>query len=275
MKVLGVAGEQVRDTRRHLVGGCGHQRNGRGRPRHMRPLSSEPIPARSVAAAVIISGTAITYDISVRLLAVPSPVCACPLRSVCSNGLLLPYGVRESSTSLTGESHSDATDSETSVLANNPLFMSCLSNHQVEIPGGTIAGAPASCGISSTLMPWRKRRTHPAAISASRIRCSARGPSSSSSLRASSATSSCFGPCRNSRPSSSTSPRSVASSCSTRPGSDCRIPFRKCARWMIGRRRSRPSWTPSSSERPLFSGYVRAAQPPLSSRQHDRSEPGR
>jgi hypothetical protein len=37
--------------------------------------------------------------------------------------------VPESPTSLTGESHSDATDADASVLANDPTFTSCLSNH--------------------------------------------------------------------------------------------------------------------------------------------------
>ncbi|MGO9227552.1 hypothetical protein, partial [Mycobacterium sp.] len=37
--------------------------------------------------------------------------------------------VSESSTSLTGESHADATDADRSVLANDPTFTSCLENH--------------------------------------------------------------------------------------------------------------------------------------------------
>ena len=36
--------------------------------------------------------------------------------------------VSESSTSLTGESHSDATDADASVLASDPTFTSCLGN---------------------------------------------------------------------------------------------------------------------------------------------------
>ena len=57
-------------------------------------LSSEPIPARSVAAAVIISGAAITYDMSVRLLGRPRPSMCIPLRSVCSSGLLHCFSLR-------------------------------------------------------------------------------------------------------------------------------------------------------------------------------------
>jgi hypothetical protein len=117
----------------------------------------------------------------------------------------------------------------------------------------TITGAPSSGGISSTLMRWRKRRTHPAAVSAWRIRCSATGRSSSSSRGRSSATSSCFGPCPNSRPSWSSSPRFVASFCSTRPGSGSRTRSPKFARSMIELPRSRPSWTQSASTRPSFS----------------------
>jgi hypothetical protein len=36
--------------------------------------------------------------------------------------------VSEPSTSLTGESRSDATDADRSVLANDPTFTSCLVN---------------------------------------------------------------------------------------------------------------------------------------------------
>ena len=36
-------------------------------------------------------------------------------------------------------------------------------------------------------------------------------------------------------------------------GSGCRTQSRKFARWMIEPPRSRPSWTPSASERPYFS----------------------
>ena len=102
-------------------------------------------------------------------------------------------------------------------------------------------------------MPWRTRRTHLAVISASRIRCSATGQSSSSSPGRSSATSSCFGPCPNAWPFSSGSPRSAGSFCLTRRVSGCRTRSRMFARWMRGRPRSRPSWTPSASERPSFS----------------------
>jgi hypothetical protein len=37
--------------------------------------------------------------------------------------------VSESTTSLTGESHADATDADASVLANDPTFTSCLGSH--------------------------------------------------------------------------------------------------------------------------------------------------
>jgi hypothetical protein len=36
---------------------------------------------------------------------------------------------------LTGESHSDATGADASVLANDPTFTSCLGNYYMEIPG--------------------------------------------------------------------------------------------------------------------------------------------
>jgi hypothetical protein len=38
--------------------------------------------------------------------------------------------VSESSTSLTGESHADATDADRPVLANDPTFTSCLGWHK-------------------------------------------------------------------------------------------------------------------------------------------------
>jgi hypothetical protein len=125
---------------------------------------------------------------------------------------------------------------------------------------GSICNGGDNCAKSDVvapgsirLMAWRKRRTHRAAISAWRTRCSATGRSSSSSPGRSSATSSCFGPCPNFRPSWSSFPRSVGCSCSIRPGWGCRTRSRKFARSMIARPRSRPSWTPSASEEPPFS----------------------
>ena len=122
---------------------------------------------------------------------------------------------------------------------------------------------------------WRKPRTHRAAISASRIRCSARGRSSLPSPGRSPPTWSCSGPSPNSRRSSISSRRFVASSYSIKPASGCRPRSREFARWMIERPRSRPSWTPSASKRPSFSRRARAARPPSCSQRHDRSARGR
>ena len=58
----------------------------------------------------------------------------------------------------------DALLDERRELTGLPRLTSCLGNHKVEIPGGRSLVRPASGGISSTLMRWRKRRTHPAAI---------------------------------------------------------------------------------------------------------------
>ena len=121
------------------------------------------------------------------------------------------------------------------------------SQHATAPKSGVVAAA------TITLNAVADTRTHRVAISAWPISCSATGPSSSSTPGRSSATSSCFGPCPNSRPSWRNSAGSVASSCSIRLGSGCRTRSRVFARWMIERPRSRPSWTPSASERPSSS----------------------
>ena len=57
---LGVLGEQVRDTRRDLIGGCGVKVRVEAATAVWTALRSEPMVAKSVAADVIISGAAIT-----------------------------------------------------------------------------------------------------------------------------------------------------------------------------------------------------------------------
>jgi class 3 adenylate cyclase len=47
--------------------------------------------------------------------------------------------VSESTTSLTGESHSDATDADASVLANDPTFTSCLGSYCMELSSNIAA----------------------------------------------------------------------------------------------------------------------------------------
>ena len=64
LEALGVPGEQMRHTRRHFIGGCGHtSATVGGTAAICAALSVEPIPAKSVAAAAIVSGATITYDI--------------------------------------------------------------------------------------------------------------------------------------------------------------------------------------------------------------------
>jgi hypothetical protein len=60
--------------------------------------------------------------------------------------------VSESSTSLTGESHSDATDADASVLANDPTPTSCLGNHYGETPK-TVSREPLPPSVALQLVP--------------------------------------------------------------------------------------------------------------------------
>jgi hypothetical protein len=62
--VGGVPGEQVRDIGRHLIGGRGQHRDGRSGRRRVGRADIRSSVAKSVAAEVISSGAAMTYDIA-------------------------------------------------------------------------------------------------------------------------------------------------------------------------------------------------------------------
>jgi hypothetical protein len=71
VKVLGVAGEQVRDTPDTSSAAEGTSATVGGAAAMWAALTLEPMVAKSAAANVISSGAAITYDMSVHLLAGP------------------------------------------------------------------------------------------------------------------------------------------------------------------------------------------------------------
>jgi hypothetical protein len=84
----------------------------------------------------------------------------CPTTWSPTRGCYATCTARASRTSRSG----CAMASAWSVRWSSPASPAAWAIPKGKYPGGTITGAPASGGISSTLRPWRKRRTPSAAI---------------------------------------------------------------------------------------------------------------
>ena len=73
LKALTVRREHRRNSRRHLIASGGDHLVVEAAAAALASLSDEPMPAKSVAAAVTNSGAAITYDMSIHPLALRNP----------------------------------------------------------------------------------------------------------------------------------------------------------------------------------------------------------